>query len=82
MASGFSLKIRTRLTFEELDNVLGQYCQGTYSIGIGGIDDSGTVRKKIMILTFDKAEDRQRLKALFAARAARSMSARPAQTAA
>ena len=67
-AQRFGLKIRTRLAFDELDNVLGQYCQAGYSISIGGLDDAGAVRKKIMVLHFEKAEDRDRLKALFAAR--------------
>ncbi len=78
MAHGFGIKIRTRLSFEELDNVLGQYCQAAYSIAIGGLDDSKAIRKKIMILTFEKAEDRDRLKALFAARAAKGMAMRAA----
>lgn len=67
-AQRFGLKIRTRLSFDELDNVLGQYCQASYSISIGGLDDAGQTRKKIMLLSFEKVEDRERLKALFAAR--------------
>jgi hypothetical protein len=82
MAHSFKLKIRTRLSFEELDNVLGQYCQSTYGIAIGGLDDTSAIRKKIMILSFDKVEDRDRLKALFAARSAKSMrGAQPANAA-
>jgi hypothetical protein len=67
-AQRFGLKIRTRLSYEELDNVLGQYCQAGYSISIGGLDDAGAMRKKIMLLSFEKVEDRDRLKTLFAAR--------------
>jgi hypothetical protein len=64
----FGLKIRTRLSYEELDNVLGQHSRAGYSISIGGIDDAGTVRRKIMILSFEQSEDRDRLKIFFAAR--------------
>lgn len=80
MAQRFGLKIRTRLAFEELDNVMGQYCQAGYSIAIGGLDDSGPVRKKIMILYFEKSEDRDRLRALFAARGARTTAMQAAES--
>ncbi len=71
MAQRFGLKIKTRLSFDELDNVVGQYAQGGYAISIGGLEDTGGVRKKIMIIFFDKAEDRDRLKHLFTVRASK-----------
>ena len=54
MAYQFGFKVKTRLSFEELDNVLGQYCQASYRISIGGLDETGSVRKKIMIIYFEK----------------------------
>ncbi|MCA0201555.1 MAG: hypothetical protein LCH56_12065 [Proteobacteria bacterium] len=68
MAYQFGFKVKTRLSFEELDNVLGQYCQASYRISIGGLDETGSVRKKIMIIYFEKQEDRERIKHLFAVR--------------
>ncbi len=70
MAYQFGFKVKTRLSFEELDNVLGQYCQALYHISIGGLDETGAVRKKIMIIYFEKIEDRDRIKHLFAVRKA------------
>jgi hypothetical protein len=68
MAHRFGLTIKTRLTYDELDNVVGQYCQGEYSISLGGLDESSASRRKIMLVWFDKIEDRDRLKSFFAMR--------------
>lgn len=71
MTQRFGFKIKTRLSFEELDNVIGQYSQAPYQITIGGMDESGPVRKKIMIIYFEKLEDRERIKHMFLAKAAK-----------
>lgn len=64
----FGFKLKTRLSFDELDNVLGQYCRAPYALHVGGLDDSGSVRRKVMVLMFDDVEDRDRIKLLFARR--------------
>ncbi len=68
MAHRFGLTVKTRLTFDELDNVISQYCQGEYSISLGGLDESKASRRKIMLVWFDKMEDRDRLRQFFASR--------------
>ncbi len=68
MAQRYGMTVKTHLTFDELDNVIGQYAQGPYQISIGGLDDSGKTRRKIMIIWFDLQEDRTRMRMFFAAR--------------
>ncbi len=68
MAQRYGMTVKTHLSFDALDNVIGQYAQGPYQISIGGLDDSGKVRRKIMIIWFDQQDDRQRMRLLFAAR--------------
>lgn len=68
MAQRYGMTVKTHLSFDELDNVVGQYAQGSYQISIGGLDDTGKVRRKIMIIWFDLPDDRQRMRLLFAAR--------------
>jgi hypothetical protein len=68
MTQRYGMTVKTHLTFDELDNVIGQYAQGPYQISIGGLDDSGKVRRKIMIIWFDLQDDRTRMRQFFAAR--------------
>ncbi len=67
MAQRYGMTVKTHLTFDELDNVIGQYAQDPYQISIGGLDDFGKTRRKIMIIWFDQEDDRQRMRLLFAA---------------
>ena len=68
MSHRFGLTVKTRLSFDELENVISQYCQGEYSISLGGLDESATSRRKIMLVWFEKMEDRDRLRLFFATR--------------
>ncbi len=68
MAQRYGMTVKTHLSFDELDNVVGQYAQGPYQISIGGLDESGKVRRKIMIIWFDQELDRQRMRMFFSAR--------------
>ncbi len=68
MAQRYGMTVKTHLTFDELDNVIGQYAQGPYQISIGGLDESGKTRRKIMIIWFDQESDRVRMRQFFAAR--------------
>ena len=70
MAQLIGLKIRTRLSYEALDNILGQYCRGGYQITLGGLDTTGKFPRKIMILAFADAEDRERARHVFTVRGA------------
>lgn len=69
MARLFGLKIKTRLSYEGLDNILGQYCRGSYEISIGGLDEANGVNRKIMVLSFVEEGDRERIKHFFSVRA-------------
>ncbi|MBL8643965.1 MAG: hypothetical protein JNK21_08520 [Rhodospirillaceae bacterium] len=68
MSKLFGLKIKTRQSYEGLDNILAQYCRGTYEISIGGLEDVNGVARKIMILSFAEEEDRNRIKHFFSVR--------------
>ena len=68
MAHRFGLTVKTRLTYDELENVVSQYSQGEYSISLGGLDESRASRRKIMLVWFEKIEDRDRLRSFFALR--------------
>ena len=70
MSKTFGLKISTRLTYEELDSILAQYCRSTYRIHLGGLDSTTAIIRKIMIIVCDNHEDRDRIKAIFAMRGA------------
>lgn len=70
MPQTFGLKIRTRLSYEELDNILAQYCRGAYGIHLGGLDTSGKIPVKTMIIACEDIADRERIKAIFAMRGA------------
>src|SRR5690242_1241455 len=70
MTQRFGMTVKTHLSFDELDNVIGQYVQGPYEISIGRLDESGKHRRKIMIIWFDQEVDRHRMRAFFAARRA------------
>lgn len=70
MATLYGLKIKTRLSYDGLDNILGQYCRGAYYIGIGGLDETSALARKIMILRFAEEADRNRIKHVFTARKA------------
>jgi hypothetical protein len=70
MARVNGFKIRTRLSYEALDNILAQYCRKTYQIILGGLDNSGNMPRKIMVLAFEDEEDRVRVKHVFAVRGA------------
>jgi hypothetical protein len=73
MEKRYGMKIKTRLSFDELDNVVAQYSRGSYQIAIGGLDEGGSVRRKIMHTWFKQEEDRQRIRLLFAARRVNSL---------
>lgn len=64
MSQKFGLKAKTALTFDEFDNVIGQYARGAYQISFGGLDDTGKTRRKIMIVWFSLEEDRRRVRTL------------------
>jgi hypothetical protein len=66
----FSVKIRTRLSYDELDNLCGQYCRAPYSIHLGGLDTSAKIACKLMLIACTNPEDRDRVKAVFAMRGA------------
>jgi hypothetical protein len=70
MSRAFGLKIRTRLSYDELDNILSQYCRGTYRIHLGGLDTTTDIVRKMMVIMCDDIEDRDRIKAIFAMRGA------------
>jgi hypothetical protein len=70
MSRTFGLKISTRLSYDELDSILAQYCRGAYSIHLGGLDSSSAVMRKQMIIACDNTEDRDRIKTIFAMRGA------------
>ena len=70
MSRTFGLKISTRLTYEELDSILAQYCRSTYRIHLGGLDTATAIIRKIMIIVCDDHEDRDRIKTIFAMRGA------------
>jgi hypothetical protein len=70
MARTFGLKISTRLSYDELDSILAQYCRGTYGIHLGGLDSTSAIMRKQMIIVCDNTEDRDRIKAIFAMRGA------------
>ncbi len=72
MTHRFGITIKTQLTYDELENVIGQYCRGGYSISLGGIDDSRNGRRKIMLVWFEQTEDRDRLRAIFAVRSGKA----------
>lgn len=68
MSKLFGLKIKTRQSYEGLDNILAQYCRGTYYISIGGLDETSDIPRKVMILSFVEEEDRERIKHFFSVR--------------
>ena len=72
MAHRFGLTVKTRLSFDELDNVVSQYSQGEYSISLGGLDESKNTRRKIMYVWFAQEGDRDRLRMFFAARSGKA----------
>jgi hypothetical protein len=71
----FGLKIKTRQSYEGLDSILAQYCRGAYNISIGGLDDTGDMPRKVMILSFVEEEDRNRIKHFFSVRRGEKASA-------
>ena len=77
MAHRFGLTIKTRLTFDELENVVSQYSQGEYSISLGGLDESKNTRRKIMYVWFAQEGDRDRLRTFFAMRTGKSAQGAP-----
>ena len=40
MAQRYGITVKTHLSFDELDNVVGQYSHGAYQISIGGLDEA------------------------------------------
>ena len=70
MAQRYGMTVKTHLSHDELDNVIGQYVQGPYQISIGGMEEGAKYRRKIMIIWFEQENDRQRMRAFFAARRA------------
>jgi hypothetical protein len=66
----FSVKIRTRLSYDELDNLCGQYCRAPYSIHLGGLDTTTKIACKLMLIACTDPVDRDRVKAVFAMRGA------------
>jgi hypothetical protein len=73
----FSIKIRTRLGYDELDNIVGQYCRAAYGIHFGGIDNTVKIPRKLMVISCTDPADRDRIKAVFAMRGAHVEKARP-----
>jgi hypothetical protein len=63
-----AFKLKTRLSFEELDSLVAEYARRPYQITLGGIDEVGSIPAKIMIIRFDDPEDYERLRILFARR--------------
>lgn len=70
MAQTFGIKIQTRLSYDELDSILAQYCRGAYRIHLGGLDTTLKVPRKTMVILCEDADDRARIKAIFAMRGA------------
>jgi hypothetical protein len=77
MAHRFGLTVKTRLSFDELENVISQYCQGEYSISLGGLDESKNTIRKIMYVWFAQEGDRDRLRTFFAMRTGKSSQGAP-----
>ena len=65
MTQRFGMTVKTRLSFDELENVVAQHCQGEFSISLGGLDDSGAYPRKIMLVWFTQLEDRDRVRRFF-----------------
>ena len=70
MARLIGLKITTRLSYEALESILGEYCQKSYEIALGGLDTTGKFPRKIMVIGFEDQDDRNRVHRVFAARGA------------
>ena len=65
-----AFKLRTRLSFEELDSIVAEYARRPYAISLGGLDSSGSILAKFMIIRFEESEDCERLRLFFARRLA------------
>lgn len=70
MAQTFGIKIRTRLSYDELDSISAQYCRAAYRIHLGDLDTTLKVPRKTMVILCEDAGDRDRIKAIFAMRGA------------
>ena len=59
MGKQVGLKIRTLLSYEDLEDVLQRTCKGKFSISLEGMDGP----QKVMILAFDSEQDRDAARA-------------------
>ena len=50
-AQTFGIKIQTRLSYDELDSILAQYCRGAYRIHLGGLET--TLKRGELITRID-----------------------------
>ena len=65
MAGRFALKLTTWLHPEQIEAALKAACKGPYAYSLDGVEETSEGPRKIMKISFETAEDRQRFKATF-----------------
>ena len=65
MAGRFALKLATWLQTEQIEYVLKAACKKPYVVALAGVKETDEGPRKIMKISFETAEDRDRFKATF-----------------
>lgn len=65
MAKRYALKLATWLQQEQVEYVLKSACKNPYAIALAGVEETEEGPRKIMKLSFETSEDRDRFKATF-----------------
>ncbi len=65
MAGRFALKLATWLQPQQIEYVLKAACKRPYAVALAGVEETEDGPRKIMKISFETAEDRERFKATF-----------------
>ncbi len=62
MAKKPSLRLRTHMSYEELEHVLEQHCKNPVQVLFEGLEEDGGQSRKVMTLVFLTEQDRVSLR--------------------
>ncbi len=65
MTALHDLKLKTLLSFERVEDLLGTCCTKLYSLTLDGIEESSSGQRKVLRISFEDPNDRERFRQTF-----------------
>jgi hypothetical protein len=59
----FPVRIKTRMSYEEIEDVVQRDCKGAFEISFEGVEEQNGITRKVMSITFATESDRDAFRA-------------------